>query len=164
MKTIQIALIALATAGAAMNADAQYIPNGGMPGIAVAGSVDSSMLPDGIRTFLEKNYPGVGIVKSEREFESGRYEIDLANGVDMDFSSTGKIDEISAPDNTALPEAIVRNILPRATIDHLHKNGYLGSVNEIDIRDKGGYKVQLVKPQPDELIYDVDGIFISFDD
>ena len=82
----------------------------------------------------------------------------------MDFSSTGKIDEISAPDNTALPEAIVRNILPRATIDHLHKNGYLGSVNEIDIRDKGGYKVQLVKQQPDELIYDVDGIFISFDD
>lgn len=61
MKTIHIALIALATSCAAMNAHAQYMPNGGMPGIAVAGSVDSSMLPDGIRTFLERIIPESGL-------------------------------------------------------------------------------------------------------
>lgn len=165
MKKMKISLIALAAAMACVPfaGSAQQIPGGGMPGIAVAGSVDNSMLPDAIRSFLDKHYPSVEIIKSEREFESGEYEIDLANGVDIEFTSTGTVKEISAPGNKALAEDVVRHVLPRATVDHLRKNGFLAAVHEIDVSRRGGYKVQLVKAQPDEIIYDADGLFIAFD-
>lgn len=160
MKKIQIALIALLAVAAPLSGLARQNDGRNM---AVAGSVNSSMLPDAIRTFLDKHYQGVGIVKSEREFESGKYEIDLANGVDIEFSSTGRLEEISASGNKALAEDVVRHILPAVTVDHLRKNGFIGSVHEISVSSRGGYKVQLVKQNPDEIIYGADGTFKAFD-
>ena len=50
-------------------------------------SVPSSILPDGIRTYVAKHHAGTRVVGIDRE-RSG-YEVELSNGVDLKFDRNG---------------------------------------------------------------------------
>lgn len=141
MKKIIIAL-AVAAMAAPMACEAQQ-PQYGGPGIAVAGSTDAASLPDAAKKFLDKHYKHVATSKVEKEYVDGSYEVDLANGVEIDFNSAGRITSIEAPDNgAALDENVVKDILPHKAFQELKKVGQNKNVEEIDFKDGKLYEVE----------------------
>ena len=64
-------------------------------------------IPAKSRKFLQKNCDGHAIVKCEKQFASGDYEISLADGIAMEFDAKGNMTEIEAPDGYSLsPQAV----------------------------------------------------------
>ncbi len=161
LTTLLIAAACVA-APAVASAQAPKLPAGG-PGIAIAGSVDQSKIPAAVTTTLSKLYPGVAIVKSEIEFAPQVYELDLANGVDIDIAQNGKVVEIDAPEGTVIAAGVLQQVLPAKTVKHLTDKGYIGMVDEIKSRGKRGYEVSLVSDQPDEIIYDINGNVLAIE-
>ena len=53
------------------------------------GSVLFDNIPAKSRKFLQKNCDGHAIVKCDKQFASGDYEISLADGIDMEFDAKG---------------------------------------------------------------------------
>ena len=161
MKILKImALAALALAPAAASAQ---VPPSGNPGIVVAGSVNDSSIPQEAKNFIAKYYPGQSVVSVEKNFIRSEYDVRLVNGVDIEFNGKGKVRDIEAPNGTVLPDAVVKALLPEKAYRHLADNGLKGQVNEISI-GRGGYEVSLLIDNPDEVVYDVVGEFVAFDD
>ena len=82
------------------------------PGIVMAGSENYSGMPKGARRFIDKHFKGVGVKSCERYFAKGTYEVELANGVDIEFDSNGKVKEIDVPKGALLSIDIVKELLP----------------------------------------------------
>lgn len=160
MKFLKIAIIAmLAAAPAAVSA--QVAP-GGNPGIAVAGSVNDSDIPQAAKDFIAKFYPGQAVASVEKNFIRTEYDVRLVNGVEIEFNGKGKVSSIEAPGNTVLPDNVVQGLLPAKAYKHLKDSGFAGYVDEISL-DRRGYEVGLLIDNPDEANYTVEGEFISFD-
>lgn len=160
MKLIRLALVAFmaAAAGAAV---AQVQP-GGMPGIAVAGSVDDSSMPRDAREFIGKYYPGVAVASVEKNFVRTEYDVRLVNGVEIEFNGKGRVRSIEAPGATVLPDAVVRALLPHKAYKHLSDNGLAGYVEEISI-DRRGIEVDLLLENPDDVVYTLTGELVEMD-
>lgn len=157
---ITLALVATSLAVPAVAANPQFMG----VGPAVAGSVEMSQVPEAVRGFIQKHYPSATVVRIEKEFDTGNYDVDLSDGTDIDFNSKGKVIDIEAPDKAVLPESVLKAVLPAKTVEHLRKSGYLTSVDEISYKGARGYKVSLSRQTPDEIVYDVEGTFVMFDD
>lgn len=123
-------------------------------------SVDVAALNKHAKKFIEKYFPGVAVTKCYKEFPSQTVEVELANGVEMEFSKNGKILEIDAPDNASLPVDVVRHIVPRETFRKLHAEGFDTEVESIT-HDSYGYKVELNDDVYDEIRFDKDGLFVA---
>ena len=83
--------------------------------------VPPSALPQQARTFIQRVFPGVQIWKVERD--GGKFDVNLSNGVSIDFLPNGdwqNIDSEYAPiPDAAFPPAIlqaVKNAYPQAAI------------------------------------------------
>lgn len=127
-------------AGTAFVAEGQI--NGGV-GPAIAGSATQSQLPQSAAKFLEKHYKGVAIRDIEREFAEGTFEVELADGTDIEFGPDGKVISIEAPDNgKALHKAVVKEILPKNAYKQLEKAGEADYVDEIDLERGSTYVIQ----------------------
>ncbi|MBJ2184402.1 MAG: hypothetical protein JFR38_07855 [Muribaculaceae bacterium] len=161
MKLFKIALLAAVVAAPA--AAWAQVPPSGMPGIAVAGSVNDNSLPASAREFISKYYPGQSPASVEKNFIRNDYDVRLVNGVEMEFNSKGSLSSIEAPDGTVLPDAVVKALLPDKAYRHLVENGLAGYVDEIEL-GRRGFEVGLLLPDPDEVVYTIEGEFISFDD
>ncbi len=48
------------------------------------------------------------VVKCETFFSRGENDVELSNGIDIEFNKEGRVIEIEAPDNTYLSKAVVR--------------------------------------------------------
>lgn len=143
-------------------AEAQYL-NGG-PGIAIAGSADVSQLPDKAKSFMKKHFKDVGARTCEQYFAKGKYEVELTNGIDLEFNTKGEIIEVDAPDCTVLPAALVKEILPHKAYSRLEKDGFVNNVESIEF-DKGKvYEVELNISDPDTYVFNPEGIFIAIED
>lgn len=138
--------------------------NGG-PGIVVAGSQNISKLPKDAQHFLNKHFKNVGIAKCEQYFAKGKYEVELTNGVDLEFDSNGKLREIDAPDYTVLATSVVKDVLPAKSYKHLEQAGMINSIETIEFDKRGRIiEVELNISDPDTYVFDVNGNFIAISD
>ena len=129
----------------------------GGPGIAVSGASNrANNLPAKAKSFLNKHFRGVQVVKCETFFSRGENDVELSNGIDIEFNKEGRVIEIDAPDNTYLPTAVVRDLL--------HAGAYR-RVESIDF-DKRGRTVEIEVDieEPDVYVFDIGGNFIAITD
>lgn len=129
-------------------------------GPVVAASADLSQLNSHARKFLEKNYQGVAVTRCVKDFPSQYSYVTLANGVEIEFDSKGRLLEIEAPDRATLPARVVKNIVPRSTYIKLDKEGFANEVESIK-HDRFGYKIELEDEVYDEIRFDDSGIFVA---
>jgi len=152
-RIISCAALGIMLAGGAFAADAQMY--GGV-GPAVAGSATRSQLPKDATRFLEKHYRGVAIREIEREFAKGTFEVELADGTDIEFNSEGRVVEIDAPDRgPALNRDAVKDILPSKAYKRLEKAGQAANVDEIDVERGSVYVIKTRAVKKMKYGYDV---------
>lgn len=150
----------VAFAAAAMllpvSAAAQSQSYGNMPGIAVAGSTSQANLPELAKEFINKHYKNVSISKVEREFLDNSYEVELANGVEIDFNAAGELTSIDTSDEGApLSEKVVKDILPHKAYKELKKLQQEKNVDEIEFNQGHLYEVSARSVHEDKYSYDI---------
>ncbi len=131
------------------------------PGPAVAGSVDISRLPEKAQKFIAKNFKEVGVVSAEREYMAGLYDVELANGLELEFDNKGHIVEIDAPDGYSVGMDAVEAILPVTAVNLLRTNNYIGFIDKIEKTKDGGYLVEVEAADDIELKFDSMGDFLA---
>ena len=139
-------------------------PAGSSPGLVVAASQTAAQLPSSASKFIDRHFKGIGILKCERYFAKGKYEVELANGVDIEFDNSGKVTEIDAPDRATLAASVVKEVVPAKTFKHLEDNGLASKVETVEFKRGKFYEVELAIPSPDTYIFDINGNFIIIDD
>ena len=165
LKSLISGIASLAILFGTANAVAQVpVISGGAPGIAVAGSSDYSQLPDKAKKFIDKHFKNTGVQKCEKYFAKGKYEVELRNGVDLEFNTKGELVEIDAPGNTVLPATVVKDFLPHKAYERLEKDGYAGSVESIELNRGKAYEVELNIAGPDTYVFDLGGVFLAIED
>lgn len=137
---------------------------GTLPGIAVAGSQNYDKIPQKAKRFISKHFKGVSVTGCEQYFAEGRYEVELSNGVDIDFSNDGEVLGIDAPDNAVLDPALVKDLLHDTAFHRLAKDGVNSKVESIEFKKGKVVEVEVKVPDPDTYIFVVDGDFIGFGD
>ncbi|MDE5650518.1 MAG: PepSY-like domain-containing protein [Duncaniella sp.] len=134
------------------------------PGVVMAGSQNYSQLPGKARHFIEKHFKDVGVAKCEKFFARSEYEVELVNGIDIEFNLKGDITEIDAPGQTYLPVAVVKDVMPHKSFTRLEKDGLTSKVESIEFSKGKVYEVEVGINDPDTFIFDVDGNFIAIED
>ncbi|MBD5356023.1 MAG: hypothetical protein HDR88_03320 [Bacteroides sp.] len=156
------AALAIAFTTPAFEVQAQSI--GGGPGIAMVGSANISQLPDKAKSFIDKHFKDIAVKTCEKYFAKGKYEVELVNGIDLDFNTQGEVIEIDAPDNAVLSPTVVKEILPHKAYSRLEQSGYINSIESIEFKKGKVYEVELKIADPDTYIFSVDGTFIAIED
>ena len=87
--------------------------------------IETSQLPQQAITFIHANYQGIGI--DDCEIDGGIYEVDMTNGVDIEFNSAGKIMKIDGGRHL-IENSVLKAILPAATYNDLTTRKVIGSV------------------------------------
>lgn len=110
-------------------------------GPAVAGSVNQESMPAKAIHFLEHHFANVTVSQCVKDFDDNAYEVDLADGTDIEFDSKGEWREVDAPDGEALSAEVVTKLLPHRAYSTLKDRGYNESVESVK-RGRGGYVVE----------------------
>lgn len=129
-------------------------------GQVVAGSVDTTALPETAKKFIGKHFGGIAIVECEKGFLSGKFDVELADDTDLEFDSKGQLLEIDAGNGAMLSAAVLKDILPAKAYVELEKRGELNLVESVK-RVSRGFKVELEKAGPDEITFSTDGTLVS---
>ena len=95
----------------------------------MAGSQNYSQLPEKARAFIAKHFKDIGIRKCEKYFAKGKYEVELSNGVDLEFNTDGNLIEIDAPGDMMLPVAVVKICFLRKHMNVLQKTDSMQWLN-----------------------------------
>lgn len=166
LSTIVIAV--LATMAATAQDMREYIaPRASVPevpqrytgvGPVVSGSVDYSSIPSKARKFLQKHCDGHAVVKCEKQFTSGDFEIELADGIEMEFDGKGNLLEIEAPDNYSLSPVLLKAVVPGKLYHLLDHNGFKECVEAVHHDAKGGYRLEVADPVFEQVCYDSTGV------
>lgn len=148
-------ILGAAFGAAAQNTEAGPPPPPGFTGIGpvVSGSVDYKDIPGKARKFLEKNCDGHAIVKCQHEYAADDYEIDLADGIEMEFDSKGNLKDIEAPDGYSLSPTLLRAVVPGKLYNLLVNNGFSESVESVSHQARG-YRLGISDPVFDQVVYD----------
>ncbi|MDE6555775.1 MAG: PepSY-like domain-containing protein [Duncaniella sp.] len=134
------------------------------PGIVTEASQSDSQLPSSATRFIDKHFRGIDIDKCERYFAKDRFEVELNNGIDIEFDSNGTVTEIDAPSGATLAPALIKDLVPVKTFRHLAQNNMLSQVESISYRHGKFYEVELDAPAADVVIFDLKGNFVKFED
>ena len=158
MKKIILSIAAVMTLGFGA-ASMQAAPQEMGPGIVMAGSSSVSDLPQPALKFLSRHFKGVNVSKVDREYAQRTFEVDLENGVEIEFSNSGKVLEIDAPEGYALNPQIVKGLVGRKMFGNLVKSGSANKVNSIDFTESKGkrVKVKTIASQPQKILFDLSG-------
>ncbi|MCM1452648.1 MAG: PepSY-like domain-containing protein [Clostridium sp.] len=157
-----LAAIAIALAPSALTAQAQSF--GSSPGIAMAGSANVSQLPEKAKSFIDKHFKDVAVRTCEKYYAKGKYEVELVNGVDLEFNTKGEILEIDAPGNTVIAQTVVKDIIPHKAYARLEQDGLIDSVESIEFKKGKVYEIDLRIPGPDTYLFTPEGVFIAIED
>ena len=104
-------------------------------------------------------------MKCETFFSRGENDVELSNGIDIEFNKEGRVIEIEAPDNTYLSTAVVRDLLHAGAYRRLEKDGVAGRVESIDFDKRGRtVKIEVDIQEPDVYVFDIGGNFIAITD
>lgn len=127
-------------------------------GPVIAGSVSSSQLPLKARKFIDKS--GSRVMKIERKYTSGEYDVRLDSGIEIEFNSDGRIVEIEAPDHGFLSADLVRDMVPGKLYSNLKELGLDMKVTSIESK-RDGYKVEFDGSQYEEAFFTPGGDLIA---
>lgn len=117
-------------------------------------------LPAKAQTFIKKHFAKEVIRDCEQD--GNRYELELKNGVDMEFSAQGDLIKIDAGRKT-LSAPLLKEILPQKAYDELNSRNEIENVEEVEFRG-AGVKVELRKMLgDDEYRFDKDGNLLYVD-
>ena len=120
-------------------------------------SVENANLPVEAKSFIKQHFGNTTIAKFEKKFWSNSYDIELADGTDIDFDSKGKCTGIDAPDNAVLSQSIINDLLPKAAVKTLTDNNLINAVEEIEYNSSKGYKVEVRHHTIDDYRFDAAG-------
>lgn len=118
-------------------------------------------MPAKAKTFLSTYFPGIEVVSVVKE-KDGDYDVDLADGTDVEFRSNGNWKKVDCH-NRPVPQGFFP-----ASIATYVSNNYVGSyIEEIEF-ENNRYKVSLIDATGFEtdfdLIFDKNGNYIGMDD
>lgn len=153
--------IAAVAAPVFSNAQCKVVPDkpvkvGGV-GPVVTKSVE--MIPEPALTFIVEYYPAAGIVEMEKNTLRNTYEVELADGTELEFDSKGRVIEIDADDNN-IPVDALQALLPDTAFNDLKAKNALDQVESVKLTKKG-YKVELNDNADTSFIYAIDGVFMT---
>ncbi len=126
-------------------------------GPVVAGSVTYNDLPSKARKFLERNCDGHAVVKLDKQYASGSYNLLLADGIDINFDSKGNVTAIEAPEGYCLAPNLLKAVVPGKLFHLLDHNGFKESVSAMH-RDRAGYRLDIADPVFDHISYQSAGV------
>ena len=119
--------------------------------------INKNQLPAPAQQFLNEHFAGVDLTyaKEERDIFKHSYEVRLADGTKIEFTSKGEWDEVECRFGE-VPAAIV----PQAIKEYIEKN-YAGAKVLYIEKDRNDYEVKLsnrleLKFDKDFNIYDID--------
>lgn len=97
-------------------------------------------LPSEAQSFLNTYFPNINASKIEQQSISDitMYEVELANGYEVEFDSQGVWQEVSAPDNMTIPSGIA----PENIEEYVNTNYSDYGINEIN-KTGAGYNVEV---------------------
>lgn len=111
-------------------------------------------IPAAAKTFLATYYPSVEYMAFK---DHNDYDVTLANGHKVEFSSTGEWKDVDAPAGQTVPSGFY----PSAIDSYLNDNMDGAGINEISKEKNGNYEVDLVDGR--DLVFDQQGMFVRFD-
>ena len=123
--------------------------------------VSASGLPEAAKSFIAKNYATVGVRECERD-DDGHYDVELKNGVDMEFSEAGKLMKIDAGRHK-VSKSILKSILPTKVYAELEERKVLSKVEEVEL-NRYNIKIDIRQMWDDELIFDLEGNLLQITD
>ncbi len=94
-------------------------------------NIPSNELPNEAKAFINKHYNGITIF--DCEIDGLKYDVELGNGVDLEFDNSGKLRKIDADDNT-LTQSVVKALLPAKAFEYILNQGLADKVEEIEFR------------------------------
>lgn len=130
------------------------------PGPVIAGSIDASQLPADAVKYLDKYFSGVKAMEIDREYLAGKYDVQMADGTEIEFDSKGRVVEIDAPDGYVLDTVILKTILPESAMKVLENNGQTRMVEKVE-RKRTVYEVDLADRDETTLTFDHHGKLLS---
>lgn len=126
-------------------------------GPVVSGSVDFGSIPSKARKFLQKHCDGHAVVKCEKEYTSGDFDIELADGIEMEFDAKGNLVDIEAPENYSLSPTLLKACVPGKLYNLLDHNGFKGCVESVH-HDSAGYRLEVADPVFEQVCFDSSGV------
>ncbi|MCC8072004.1 MAG: PepSY-like domain-containing protein [Bacteroidales bacterium] len=120
---------------------------------------DPAALPQGATDFLATYYPTCTITKCEKDGRS--YDLDLADGTDVEFDLQGNLIEVDAPKGAALPADVINGVLPQPAVAKLTSDGVIDQIESIERGRNAGYKVEIIKASPDKYYFSQAGEVIT---
>ena len=120
--------------------------------------IQSKQLPKAAQLFLAKHFAGraVSLAKEDRDFSGTTYDVRLADGTELEFTSAGEWKEVDG-NHTALPLTFIPAQLVQ-TIQSQHAGDAIVHIE----RKRRGYQVELASGL--ELLFDVRFQLIGYDD
>lgn len=120
--------------------------------------IQSKQLPKAAQLFLAKHFAGraVSFAKEDRDFSGTTYDVRLADGTELEFTSAGEWKEVDG-NHTALPLTFIPAPLVK-TIQSQHAGDAIVHIE----RKRRGYQVELASGL--ELLFDVRFQLIGYDD
>ncbi len=97
--------------------------------------IEYNKLPSKARQFLETHFAGVKVLYAEQERNS--YEVNLENGVEVEFMKNGEWESVDAK-YAPLPTSFI----PAAVLSSIQKEYPNANIIKIE-KDWGGYEVEL---------------------
>ena len=120
--------------------------------------ITPEQLPPAAMTFIQENFPGVGVTFAKKDFDNGRrqYEVHLNNGVELDFDKKGNWDKVDCQYNL-----VPANIVPANIANYVQTSYPNTTIVKID-KERYGYKIELSNDL--ELKFNKKGMLFDIDD
>lgn len=130
-------------------------------------NVNVGNLPESITSFLATHFPGIlcrEIEQKKKPDSDGKmYEVELVNGVEIDFDQNGNWLSIDG-DDKPLPQSFI-DTLPFGIFSYITANYQNVYISEVEI-ERNQYKVEIIinNKKDIELCFDLAGNFLYIDD
>ena len=116
-------------------------------------NISSNELPGEAKAVINKHYAGATIY--ECEIDDLDYNVELSNGVDLEFNSKGKLIKIDA-DHGVIAQSVLKAILPAKAMQYLSGQGLADRVDEVQFR-RNTIVVDLNNSRDHEIRFNLDG-------
>ena len=116
-------------------------------------NISSNELPKEAKAFINKHYNGASIY--ECEIDDFDYNVELSNGVDLEFNSKGKLIKIDA-DHGVIAQSVLKAILPAKAMQYLSGQGLADRVDEVQFR-RNTIVVDINNSRDHEIRFNLDG-------
>lgn len=116
-------------------------------------NISSNELPKEAKAFINKHYNGASIY--ECEIDNKEYNVELSNGVDLEFNNKGKLIKIDA-DHGVIAQSVLKAILPAKALQYLNGKGLADRVDEVEFL-RNTIVVDINNSRDHEIRFNLDG-------